>query len=171
LQKKTDSVSLDGAKNYISSTQRYAVRALIVYDKFHVIQKLNQATDVVRRQEPRKVRINNNKELIELINCRQRFILLKNRGNLTERETEYLDRLCKINEPIYKAMLLKESFLQIYSYNRIEEAKEFLLRWTKEAIASSIEAFREIARNFTEKMEYILNWFVRKISSAILRRD
>lgn len=64
-------------------------------------------------------------------------------------------------------MFLKESFLQIYSYNRIEEAKEFLLRWTKEAIASSIEAFREIARSFTEKMEYILNWFVRKVSSAI----
>lgn len=78
--KKTDSVALDGAKNYISSTQRYAVRALIVYDKFHVIQKLNQATDVVRRQKLRKARINNNKELIELINCRQRFILLKNKG-------------------------------------------------------------------------------------------
>lgn len=85
IAKKQTLVALDKAKNYISSTQRYAVRALIVYDKFHVIQKLNQATDVVRKQEPRKARINNNKELIELINCRQRFILLKNKRNLTQR--------------------------------------------------------------------------------------
>ena len=36
--KKIESVALDGARHYISSTNKYAVNALIVYDKFHVIQ-------------------------------------------------------------------------------------------------------------------------------------
>jgi hypothetical protein len=53
-----------------------------------------------------------NNELIELINCKQRFILLKAKDRLTQRQANYLDRLCKINEPIYKAMLLREIFLR-----------------------------------------------------------
>jgi hypothetical protein len=69
-----------------------------------------------RKQELRKARKDNNDELIGLMNCRQRFILLKNRNNLTESQADYLKRLCEINEPIYKAMLLKEGFLRVYDY-------------------------------------------------------
>lgn len=165
--KKIESVALDGAKYYISSTSKYAVNALIVYDRFHVTQKLNRAVDTVRKQELRKAREDKNEELIELINCRQRFILLKNKGNLRGKEAEYLKRLCEINQPKYLAMLLKESFLQFYSYDHIDEAKEFLTNWIKEALSNSLEAFREIATSFTEKAQYILNWFRKKISSAI----
>lgn len=165
--KKIKTVALDGAKHYISSTERYAVNALIVYDKFHVTSKLNQAVDITRRLELHKARVKQDEELIQLINCRQRFILLKNRKNLTLKETEYLRRLCEINEPIYKAMLLKESFLQIYSYTDIEEARGFIKNWVKEAFASGLSAFIEVAKSFLEKIEYILNWFKKRISSAI----
>lgn len=164
---KIDSVALDGAKHYISSTNKYAVNALIVYDKFHIMQKLNQTVDTVRKEELRKARDNDDEELIELTNCRQRFILLKNKKKLKEKEIKYLERLCRINEPIYKAMLLKESFLQIYSCNNVEEAEEFLKSWIKEAFVSSLEAFRKIAKSFMEKMQYILNWFRKRVTSAI----
>src|SRR3990167_11362037 len=80
--KRIESVALDGARTFISSTGKYAVNALIVYDKFHIIQKLNWAVDMTRKQEPRKARKENNDELVDLINCRQRFILLKNKGSL-----------------------------------------------------------------------------------------
>ena len=167
---RIESVALDGAKHYISSTNRYAVNALIVYDRFHIIQKLNPAfggVDMVRKEELRKARANENNELVELVNCRQRFILLKNKSKLTPRQADYLQKLCEINQPIYKAMLLKESFLQIYSYGNIDEAKGFLRSWIKEALSSSLEAFRKIATSFMEKAQYILNWFRKKISSAI----
>ena len=108
---KIESVALDGARTYISSTSRYAQKALIVYDKFHVFQKLNMAVDTVRRQELHKARVNKQDDLVEMMNCHQRFILLKNKANLTEKQTEHLNRLCEINKPIYKAMLLKDSFL------------------------------------------------------------
>lgn len=78
--KRIESVALDGARTFIASTGKYAVNALIVYDKFHIMQKLNWAVDMARKQELRKARKENNDELIGLINCRQRFILLKNRS-------------------------------------------------------------------------------------------
>lgn len=165
--KRIESVALDGARTYISSTNNYAINALIVYDRFHIMQKLNWAVDMTRKQELRKARADKNNELIEMINCRQRFILLKKKSKLTEKQTDYLRRLCEINEPIYKAMLLKESFLQIYSYDDIEEVREHLQAWIESAISSSLDFFKQLAQTFSEKAQYIINWFKKKVSSSI----
>jgi transposase len=100
--KKIASVALDGAKHYISSTKN----ALIVYDKFHVIQRLNQVVDRVRKEELARAREEGKEELVELTNCKQRFILLKNKNKLTEKQRGYLDKLYQINRPIYEAMLM-----------------------------------------------------------------
>lgn len=164
---KIESVALDGARHYISSSSHYAVNALIVYDRFHIMQKLNGAVDAVRKHELRKARTEKNNQLIELIDCKQRFILLKKKGNLTSRQTLYLDQLCELNEPIFKAMLLKESFLSVYSCMDDQEALVCLENWIQEATSSMLESFVALAESFTRKMQYILNWFKKKISSAI----
>ena len=164
---RIESVALDGARHYISSSSRYAVNALIVYDRFHIMQKLNGAVDAVRKHELRKARTEKNNQLIELIDCKQRFILLKKKGNLTSRQTLYLDQLCELNEPIFKAMLLKESFLSVYSCMDDQEALVCLENWIQEATSSMLESFVALAESFTRKMQYILNWFKKKISSAI----
>ena len=164
---RIESVALDGARHYISSSSHYAVNALIVYDKFHIMQKLNGAVDAVRKHELRKARTEKNNQLVELIDCKQRFVLLKNKGNLTSRQTLHLDQLCELNEPIFKAMLLKESFLSVYSCMDDQEALVCLENWIKEAASSTLESFVALAESFTRKMQYILNWFKKKISSAI----
>ena len=164
---RIESVALGGARTFISSTNKYAVNALIVYDKFHIMQKLNWAVDMTRKQELRNARKENNDELVNLTNCRQRFILLKKKSNLTDNQAHYLQRLCEINEPIYKAMLLKGSFLRVYDYDSPEEAQGYLETWIKEALSSAVETFRIIAESFRDKLEYIINWFRKKISSAI----
>lgn len=164
---KIDSVALDGARTYISSTNKYAVNATIVYDKFHIVQKLHWAVDMTRKRELIKARKENNSELIDLANCKQRFILLKNKSNLTETQSDYLKRLCEINEPIYKAMLLKESFLKVYDCLSPEEAEDYLISWIQQAAASTVETFRVIAMSFYDKLQYIVNWFKKRISSAI----
>jgi transposase len=64
-------------------------------------------------------------------------------------------------------MLLKESFLQIYSYTDIEEIKAHLKCWISDAQASPLEVFKALAKSFLEKMQYIINWFKKQISSAI----
>jgi transposase len=165
--KKIESVALDGARHYISSTNKYAVNALIVYDKFHVIQRLNKAVDRVRKEELEKARKEEKEELLELTNCKQRFILLKNKKNLTENQGGYLKRLGEINRPIYSATLLKESFLEVYSYGKVKEAKECSENWIRQALSSGLKAFIELGYKFKEKMTYILNWFYKKVSSAI----
>ena len=164
---KIESVAMDGARTYISSTLDYAPKALIVYDKFHVIQKLNGAVDATRRYELQKARGDERFDLMELMGPKRRFILLKNKTNLSERQSEHLKRLCEINEPIYKAMLLKESFQEIYHQEDPEEARHCLLAWIEQCLTSGLKAFVILAESFRDKMTFILNWFKKKISSAI----
>lgn len=164
---KIESVALDGARTYISSTSQYAVKALIVYDKFHVFQKLNMAVDTVRRQELRRARAARQDDLVEMINCHQRFILLKNKANLTEKQADYLKRLCEVNEPIYKAMLLKDSFQEVYVQSNEETARVCLEAWIQQALLSGLEIFKAIAESFRDKIQFILNWFKKRVSSAI----
>jgi transposase len=165
--KKIESVAMDGARTYISSTTKYAINALIVYDKFHIMQKLNNTVDAVRKDELCKARKNDDEQVVALTNCRQRFILLKNKKKLTEKQSEYLKTLCEINEPIYKAMLLKESFLEIYNHHKVEDAEAVLKSWLTQAASSGLQSFQELAVSFTDKMNYILNWFKKRISSSI----
>ena len=164
---KIESVALDGAMTYISSTAKNAPNALIVYDKFHVVQRLNTTVDTVRKLELRKARKEERSDLIEMMDCKQRFILLKNKGNLTGNQKERLDRLCSLNESIYKAMLLKESFLLIYTKQDETSAEECLNEWFAQAATSGIHAFVILAEKFKNKARYILNWFKKRISSAI----
>ena len=168
FQPSLESVALDGAKHYIRSTNRYAVNAGIGYDKFHLMQKLNGAVDQVRKEELRRARADENNELIPIYrDCRQRFILFQNQNQLSEKQANYLQRRREINQPLYQAMLLKESFLQTYSYRDIEEVKAYLTNWIEEAVSSSLEVFKILAQSFSQKMPYIIHRFKKKVSSAI----
>lgn len=162
-----ESAAMDGARTYISSTKKYAVNALIVIDRFHAVLKANKSIDQVRRDELRKARKIKDSEMIALTNCKQRFVLLKKKKNLTEHQSVVLNQLCELNQPIYRAMLLKESFLQTYECVDIKEAQEHLYQWIDQALFSGLSPMFELACSVLDKMEYILNWYKKKISSAI----
>jgi transposase len=165
--KGIESVALDGARTYISSTSRYATNALIVLDRFHAAQKATKALDRVRRDELRKARSEKHDELIALSGCKQRFILLKSRSKLSHKQSATLQRLCEINQPIYKALLLKESFLQVYQLQDEEQARQHLQQWIVEALNSGLKPFEEMASSVRDKAQLILNWFKKRISSSI----
>lgn len=162
-----ESVSLDGARTYISSSKKYAVNALIVLDRFHATKKVNDAIDQVRKNELRKARKLEDEELIELTNCKQRFILLKNKSKRTARQSATLEHLRKINQPIYTGMLLKEKFLEVYDLKTEDDAILHIYEWIDDALESGLKSFEEIAWSMVDKIEYVLNWFIAQRSSAI----
>ena len=166
---KIESVAMDGARTFISSTTKYAINALIVYDKFHLFQKLNNTVDTVRKIELQKARSQKGSTaLIDMLSCNQRFILLKNKQNLSDKQSNLLAQLCDLNQPIYEAMLLKESFISIYAPgNKDTDIEEYLLEWMIQAYYSQLQPFKELATKLYEKLGYILNWFKQKVSSAI----
>jgi transposase len=162
-REKIDAVACDGAKGYLSSIKQYATNALIVLDHFHVKKYLNDAVDKVRKEELKKARQQNNGELSAILHCNKRFILMQNK--VTTKKQDLLEKLASLNERVYQAMLLKEQFVSIYTDPRT--ARMALKEWIIAAIKSKITAFVELGYKFFRKRNYLLNYFLCKITTAI----
>jgi transposase len=159
-------VACDGAKGFLSSSRQYAENALIVLDHFHVKAYLSAALEDVRKLELAKAKKDKSQdELAGLLHCKQRFILLRNKPSM--KKTQVLKRLEQLNEPVYKAMLLKEQFATIYEFREKKDAQPALRAWIGEALRSGLAPFKELALKLFRKRHYVLNFFVRRITSAI----
>jgi transposase len=162
---KIDAVACDGARGFLSSIKKHAKNALIVLDHFHVKSYLNDAMDTVRKEHLQKARKDKNAALADLLHCRKRFILMQ--GKPTERQRNILDQLAELNNVVYKAMLLKEQFLEIYHAGSRSIAQAGLRQWISAALASNIIPFQELAMKFFRKRHFILNYFQQRITTAI----
>jgi len=161
-----EAVACDGARGFLSSSRQHAPNALIVLDHFHVKAYLSEALEDVRKQELAKAKKDEaQEELAGLLHCKQRFILLRNKPS--RKKTKVLKRLEQLNEPVYKAMLLKEQFATIYEFREKKDAQPALRAWIADALRSGLAPFRELAMKLFRKRHYILNFFLRRISSAI----
>ena len=162
---KIDAVACDGARGFLSSIRQHAKNALIVLDHFHVKKYLNDALDTVRKEQLRKARKDENAALADLLHCRKKFILMQ--GRPSEKQRNILERLAILNDVVYKAMLLKEQFLEIYRSDSRESAQAGLRQWISAALASNILPFQELAMKFFRKRHFIVNYFQQRITSAI----
>jgi transposase len=162
---KIEAVACDGARGFLSSIRQHAKNALTVLDHFHVKSYLNDALDTVRREELRKARQNKATDLADLLHCRKKFILMQ--GYPSKRQRDVLEQLARLNDIVYRAMLLKEQFLEVYRSDSRQTAQARLRQWIRAASASKIPAFVELAQKFFRKRHFILNYFRMRISSAI----
>ena len=160
-----DAVACDGARGFLSSIRQHAKNALIVLDHFHVKSYLNDALDTVRKGELRKARTTKNSPLADLLHCRKRFILMQ--GKPSKRQRNILEQLAELNDSVYRAMLLKEQFLEIYRADSRKAAQAGLRQWISAAFNSKITAFVELGKKFFRKRHNILNFFLHRITSAI----
>jgi transposase len=88
-------------------------------------------------------------------------------GNPSKRQKDVLGQLAELNSVVYRAMLLKEQFLEIYKSKSRKTAQAGLRQWIGAALRSSITSFEELGRKFYRKRHYVLNFFQERITSAI----
>lgn len=160
-----DAVACDGARGFLASLKQHAKNALTVLDHFHVKSYLNDALDTIRKDELRKARQAKADDLADLLHCRKKFILMQ--GSSSKRQRNVLEQLAKLNDTVYRAMLLKEQFLEIYRSDSRKTAQAGLRQWLVAAFASKIPAFVELGQKFFRKRHFILNFFLMRITSAI----
>jgi transposase len=162
---KIDAVACDGAKGFLSSIKKHAKNALVVLDHYHVKSYLNDALDTVRKEQLKQARKDKDESLADLLHCRKRFILMQ--GRPSEKQRNILDQLAELNDVVYRAMLLKEQFFEIYRTDSKKSAQVGLRQWISAALASNILPFRELAMKFFRKRHFILNYFQQRITSAV----
>jgi transposase len=98
--------------------------ALNVLDRFHIVKKLGEAGNEVRRQEARKLAA----EGYEPILRNSRYCFLKRPRNFTVRQATKLGDLLKYDLKTVRAWMLKESFNAFWQYHSPQERGNFYFR-------------------------------------------
>jgi len=120
-------VSIDMSPAYIKGVlENIGKQALVVFDKFHVIAKVNMAVDEARRMEQRL----SNKPERELLK-KSRWVLLKNPGNLSEAQRERAAGLLKSTLGTLKAYQMRLALQEIYALSDKVRARRKLLAWCR----------------------------------------
>jgi transposase len=133
---------MDMWKAFRKSTLKegHAPQARIVYDKFHILGHLGKAMDKVRKQE-----------YVRLLGKDRRFIkgqkyhLLTRWKNLTIEGKQALNLLFRANKRLNKAYILRESFGQLWDYNRPTWARRFFDNWRSSLRWQRLEPFQKFA--------------------------
>lgn len=154
---------MDMWKPYLNVVRRRAVKATIVFDRFHVVQHLNKAIDEVRRSLWRKLA----GALRQAVKG-TRFVLLKNPWNLTPKQKRQLSVIVRSNSPLSRAYYLKEDFRRFWDYVYEGWAKKHMKQWLWWASHSRLEPFKEFARMIRDHLQGILAWTKLRVSNGAL---
>lgn len=115
---------MDMWKPFRNATNEHAPQAAILFDKFHVMRHLGEALDKVRKAEYARLS-GKDRSFIK----GQKYTLLSRRENLTTTGRLNLRRLLAANKRLNTAYLLKESFGQLWDYEREAWARRFFENW------------------------------------------
>lgn len=157
---KIKDVSCDMSPAFISGIGTNFPEAEITFDKFHVLKIINEAVDKVRRIESWSNPL--------LKGCK--YIFLKNDQNLTQEQRNIKNELLlpKLNLKSVKALLIRESFQQIYLARTFEDFKKLLQKWYFWASHSRLRPIILAAKTIKNHWNGILNWKKSQINNGIL---
>jgi transposase len=126
-EKKTKGIRLavmDMWKPFRTASEARAPQAAILFDKFHIMRHLGDALDQVRKAEYRRLS-GQDRSYIK----GQKYTLLSHRKNLTLTGRQALKQVLAANRRLNIAYLLKESFDQLWDYQREGWARRFFENW------------------------------------------
>lgn len=150
--KEIEVVCMDMSKAYIKAVRDKLPHAQIVFDRFHVQALVNAALDEVRRSEWRTVRGTPVARSVKGL----RFALLKHPLNRTEAQRATISTLQQVNWPIYRGLLLTESFRDILDRRQVNVVRTLLLKWCDWACRSRLPAFVKVSRTIREFLDEIV---------------
>ena len=138
--------------NVIAEQLKHVVHVL---DRFHIMKKMNEAIDNVRRGEAARLE----RDGYEPVLKHARWCLLKRPERRTEKQTVKLAELLQYNLQSVRSYLSREDFQQFWEYTSPVWAGKFLEQWCTRTMRSKIEPMKKIACSLREHRDLILNWF------------
>lgn len=153
-------VSCDMSPAFIKGVTENLPNAQITFDKFHILKIINEAVDIVRKEE-----VSTNKLLKGT-----KYIWLKNYDNLTTKQKEKLETLTisKMNIKTLKAYNIRQSFQKIYQAKTEDEFITYLNKWYYWATHSRLDPMIKVAKTIKRHWDGIVHWYKSKINNGIL---
>lgn len=141
-------VCSDMSAAFIAGVGEEFPQAEITFDRFHIMKIIGEAVDQVRREEAKSQPLLTN----------TRYIWLKNRDNLTAKQTETLASLQKHHLKTARAYQIRLSFQDFFQQPNRQQAEAFLNKWYFWATHSRLQPIIDAARTIKRHWQGVLNW-------------
>lgn len=122
--KEIQVVATDQHEAYSSSVKQYCPQAKVVWDRFHLVQKFNEALNEERKMELEN--IDPEGEMGDLMNGKYRYVFLTKAKNRGITDNRHIDQVMKLNERMAKLELIKERFHQMFDVTDTQSAQVML---------------------------------------------
>jgi len=164
LNAPLQAIAMDMWPAYQLAVQQVFPDLPIIYDRYHVVAAANAAVDATRRDIIRRLSKQDRRVLKGF-----RYVLLRGGETLGPDALSRLERLQNINQPLYRAYLLKEDLRRLWiECTTASQARAFLHSWCCQAYASGIHHFRKLADSLLAHSHGILAYFDHRITTGPL---
>jgi transposase len=151
----------DMANAYTEAIKKHCRNAKLVIDRFHVVKKLNEAVDAVRKEQWRQLDGAQKKAVKGL-----RWLLGLSSLSRTKGDTRAINAIARSNRRIYRAWELKDEFEHFWSYSYIGSARKFIENWMTRALRSRLPSMRKFVNTLRTYLENILTYIERALTNA-----
>lgn len=148
---------MDMSPRYLPGAAEHLPDVPITFDKYHLVQEINWAVDLVRRSESTR----------PVTFRRGRYLWLANPENLSSRQRADLAQMAGQYRRTARAYRIKLAFQELFR-QRPEDAEPYLHRWYAWAIRSRLGPITAFARSIRWHWHGVLRWFTSKVNNGIL---
>jgi transposase len=131
-------------------------KALVVFDRFHVMNQINKAVETVRREEQR-----DNDGL-----KKSRFLWLKNPKNLTSRQEARLSALKSLDLRTARAYQIKLALARFWEIVNPGEAIAYLKSWYFWATHSRLQPVIQAARTIKRYWKGVIGFMEARVTNG-----
>jgi transposase len=157
-------VAMDMWDPYIASTKAHVPdgEKKIVFDRFHIMQHMNEAVDAVRKEENRLLLEND----IDILKG-TKYLWLFAEENTPEKIAERFGWIRESNLKTARAWAIKESLRGLWSYRRKGWAELYWKEWYFWATHSRLKPVKKVARMIHNHLDNVLTYFDHRITNAV----
>lgn len=164
---KVEFFALDMHQGFMRAAQRLCPNANICVDRFHLVQKLNESFDKVRKSELWKAKKINDEFQQIMLSPGRRFMFLEKNPQLTYEEHNMLGKLKLINTDINNAMLIVDYFHKVLDEKYVGSFRTKLTQWynlVREAKNKHLLGFARLVRKYRVNIE---NYIKSNLTTAV----
>lgn len=160
-REQVEAAAMDMSAGFAAATRLEAPWAQIVYDKYHVSAKLNEAVNAVRKQEHRQLSGEGDERLKG-----SRQLWLYDPLNLEDERAEQFARIAEQNLRTSRAWMHKENFRGFWAQESRWGGEGYFAQWYGSAIRSRLDPVKKAARSLKKHLEGLLAYIEHPITNA-----
>ena len=153
-----EKVAIDMSPSYISGVQTYLTNAQVTFDRFHVVAKLSEAMNEVRKLESK------GNQLLK----GHKYTVLKNYNKLSNSKQDELDFLLMMYPRLGEAYRLKTMFNDFWDIKDEMEAISYLTFWCDMVNDTDIFPFKRFVKTLQAHWSGVINYIKSRINSGVM---